>query len=136
MTAAAVLTAIGVGFAIYKGRGSKVLEAAENGADSLAKKGQEAVTHQKTDVPQTKTPDTAVPEKPTGQPKIKEDANPEVGKADGLEELKILKLKKDYSKFIDNQYGIDAKIDDEVLEIINKMYERKGLNPIFNLESN
>ena len=44
MTAAAVLTAIGVGFAIYKGRGSKVLEAAENGADSLAKKGQEAVT--------------------------------------------------------------------------------------------
>ena len=136
LTAAAVLTAIGVGLAIYRGRGSKVVEAAENGADSLAKKGQEAVAHQKTDVPQTKTPDTAVPEKPTGQPKIKEDANPEVGKADGLEELKILKLKKDYSKFLDNQYGIDAKIDDEVLEIINKMYERKGLNPIFNLESN
>lgn len=39
--AAAVLAAIGVGAAIYKGRGSKVIEAAENGADSLAKKGQE-----------------------------------------------------------------------------------------------
>lgn len=94
LTAAAVLTAIGISFAIYKGRGSKVVEAAENGADSLARKGQEAVTHQKGDIPSTKPIDNAVPEKPTEQPKIKEDVNPEVGKADDLEKLKIAKLKK------------------------------------------
>lgn len=135
MTAAAVLTAIGISFAIYKGRGSKVVEAAENGADSLARKGQEAVTHQKGDIPSTKPIDNAVPEKPTEQPKIKEDVNPEVGKADDLEKLKIAKLKKDYSAALD-KYGIDAEIDDEVLEIINKMDKRNGLRPILNFETN
>lgn len=135
LTAAAVLTAIGISFAIYKGRGSKVVEAAENGADSLARKGQEAVTHQKGDIPSTKPIDNAVPEKPTEQPKIKEDVNPEVGKADDLEKLKIAKLKKDYSAALD-EYGIDAEIDDEVLEIINKMDKRNGLRPILNFETN
>lgn len=135
MTAAAVLTAIGISFAIYKGRASKVVEAAENGADSLARKGQEAVTHQKGDIPSTKPIDNAVPEKPTEQPKIKEDVNPEVGKADDLEKLKIAKLKKDYSAALD-EYGIDAEIDDEVLEIINKMDKRNGLRPILNFETN
>lgn len=133
LTAAAVLTAIGIGFAIYKGRGSKVVEAAENGADSLAKKGQEAVTHQKGDIPSTKPIDNAVPEKLTGQPKIKEDANPEVGKADDLEKLKIAKLKKDYSAALD-KYGIDAEIDDDVLEIINKRCENNFLDKYFQLE--
>lgn len=133
LTAAAVLTAFGVGFAIYKGRATKVVEAAENGADSLAKKGQEAVTHQKGDIPSTKPIDNAIPEKLTEQPKIKEDVNPEVGKADDLEKLKIAKLKKDYSAALD-KYGIDAEIDDDVLEIINKRCKDNFLAKHFQLE--
>lgn len=111
MAAAAVLAAIGVGAAIYKGRGSKVIEAAENGADGLAKKGQEALSHPKSnEVP---------PAKPVEQPKPKEDVKPEAARADDLEKLNIAKLKKDYSAVI-NEYGIEAEIDDEVFEIINK----------------
>ena len=85
LAAAAVLAAIGLGVAIYKGRGSKVVEAAESGADSLARKGQEAVSHSKSnEVP---------PEKPLKNPKAKKDVNPEAGKVDDLEKL-LLNLKK------------------------------------------
>lgn len=134
MAAAAVLAAIGLGAAIYKGRGSKVVEAAENGADSLTRKGQEAVSHTKSnEVPPTKPIDTAVPEKPVEQPKPKEDVKPEAGKVDDLEKLKIAKLKKDYSEAL-NKYGIDAKIDDEVLEIINKRCADDVLSKKYQLE--
>lgn len=134
MAAAAVLAAIGLGAAIYKGRGSKAVEAAENGADSLARKGQEAVSHTKSnEVPPTKPIDTAVPEKPVEQPKPKEDVKPEAGKVDDLEKLKIAKLKKDYSEAL-NKYGIDAKIDDEVLEIINKRCADDVLSKKYQLE--
>lgn len=125
LAAAAVLAAIGLGVAIYKGRGSKVVEAAETGADSLARKGQEAVSHSKSnEVP---------PEKPFKKPKTKEDVNPEACKVDDLEKLKIAKLKKDYSSVL-NKYGIDAKIDDEVFEIINKRCESNVLDKYFQLE--
>lgn len=125
LAAAAVLAAIGLGVAIYKGRGSKVVEAAESGADSLARKGQEAVSHSKSnEVP---------PEKPLKNPKAKKDVNPEAGKVDDLEKLKITKLKKGYSIAL-NKYGIDAEIDDEVLEIINKRCEGNVLGKDFQLE--
>lgn len=125
LAAAAVLAAIGLGIAIYKGRGSKVVEAAESGADSLARKGQEAVSHSKSNEVQ--------PEKPLKKPKVKKDVNPEAGKVDDLEKLKITKLKKDYSIAL-NKYGIDAEIDDEVLEIINKRCEGNVLGKDFQLE--
>ena len=99
-----------------------IIEVAENGADSLAKKGQEVVSPPKSvEVPSTKpveqphTPekaiDTPVPEKSVEQPEPKEDVKPESGSLNDLEKLKIAKLKKDYSACL-NKYGIDTKIDD------------------------
>lgn len=148
LAAAAVLSAIGIGVLIYRGRGSKVIEATENGADSLAKKGQEAASHPKSgEVPSTKpveqphTPekavDTPVPEKSVEQPKPKENSAPD-DKTKDLEKLKIAKLKKDYSEAL-NEYGIDAEIDDEIFAVIDKRCEAgqdlKFLGKVYQLKS-
>lgn len=124
--AASALAAIGAGIAIFRGKGSQVTKNIKNGADDLARKGEDFISHQKSDVPTTKAPephnnalDNVVPEKPIEQPKTKEDIKPETAKAHDVEKLKLLELKKDYSEAL-NKYGIDAEIDDEVFEIINK----------------
>lgn len=145
LAAGAVLSAIGIGVLIYRGRGSKVIEVAENGADSLAKKGQEVVSPPKSvEVPSTKpveqphTPekaiDTPVPEKSVEQPEPKEDVKPESGSLNDLEKLKIAKLKKDYSACL-NKYGIDTKIDDEIFAVIDKRCEAGQYGKIIQLES-
>ena len=124
--AASALAAIGAGIAIFRGKGSQATKHIKNGADDLARKGEDVISHQKSDVPTPKAPEphnnalgNVVPEKPIEQPKTKEDIKPETAKADDLDKLKLLELKKDYSEAL-NKYGIDAEIDDEVLEIINK----------------
>ena len=124
--AASVLAAIVAGIAIFKRQGFQAIKKIKNGADDIASKGEDVISHSKSDVSTPKAPehynnlrDNVVPEKTVEQTKIKEEVKPKVDTADDLAKLKIAKLKTDYQEVL-NKYGIDAKIDDEVFEIINK----------------
>lgn len=131
--AASVLAVIGAGIAIFRGKGSQATKNIKNGADDLARKGEDVISHQKSNVPTPKAPephnnslDNVEPEKPLEKPETKEGAKPNVDKAGDLEKTKIAKRKADYSNVL-NRYGIDAEIDDEVFEIIDKFNVSKDL---------